>query len=449
MRRPWFVTILAVAIALLPGCRTNQDVGSVVRDFFQEVNKGNLETAKSRFLARALINKIESPLLGGQNYLRDSFGGWINRIIRVDLENVRITGEAATVTAVIGNTSHGYWVGDVSLVKEDGREWKINRLGKFPELSLSERTTGTIKELKNDVAIYVFDRVSSFTEVPHVVDTYPSASPHLSVKYVDPDRQPTVAKEFGVRTYGTIVVAAGDRHVEARSDTEEGITDALVRMLKGPRTAYFIAGHGERKLDSADRYGFDRIIKQLGNDNYQTQSLMLMQKMAIPPGCTMVVIAGPQNDYLSSEIDVLRKYVQGGGRAMIMLDVGVELPNLARLLSDWNVTARNDLVIDQNSAAQVFGTSPTMPLIVKYGTNPIVRQLSGRATLFPFSRSFEISREPRPGVTVDSICETSGNSYDVTDYNPTMKQVPFRPGKDLKGPLNVAVAGSVWGGGGR
>src|SRR5208283_4750359 len=155
--------------------------------------------------------------------------------------------------------------------------------------------------------------------------------------------------------------------MEAQGDSEEGITNALVRVLKGQRTACFIGSHGQRNLDSTERDGYDHLKKQLGDENYKTQVLPLMQKPEIPADCTMVVIAGPQDDYLPPEIDAINKYLQGGGRAFVMLDAGVELPNLAKLMSDWGVTVRNDLVIDENPVAQIFGTEPYMPLIVKYG----------------------------------------------------------------------------------
>ncbi|MGA3164659.1 MAG: Gldg family protein [Terriglobia bacterium] len=326
--------------------------------------------------------------------------------------------------------------------------WFVNRhdtrwdMTPNKKYSLSEQTRKLLKELNRDVTIYVFDRRDSFGERRDLLDMYASATHRLSVKYVDPNHEPTLAKEYGVRT-ATTVVAAGDRHMEAQGDTEEGITNALVRVLKGQRSICFIQGHGERNLDGSDREGYDHFKKQLGNENYQTESVLLMQKMAIPADCTLTVIAGPQNDYLAPEVDVLRKYLAGGGRALLMLDAGAELPNLAKLLSEWNVTARNDLVIDMNPVAQIFGTSPAMPLIVKYGASPIVTPLTNRATLFPLSRSFEVAKESKPGVSVDSLCETSADSYDVTDFNPKMEKVAFRPGKDMKGPLVVAVAGTI------
>jgi ABC-type uncharacterized transport system involved in gliding motility auxiliary subunit len=329
-------------------------------------------------------------------------------------------------------------------VNNHDQRWDMTPNKKY---SLSDQTRKLLKELNRDVTVYAFDRERSFGERRDVLGMYASASNRVKVKYVDPDRQPALAKEFGVRSYGTVVVSAGDRHMEAQGDGEEGITNALVRVLKGQRTACFIQTHGERNLDGTERDGYDHFKKQLGNENYQTETLPFLQKMEIPKDCTMAVIAGPQNDYLPPEIDVIHKYLQDGGRAFIMLDAGVELPNLTKLLGDWGVTARNDLVIDENPVAQIFGTEPYMPLIVKYGSNPIVQPLNGRATLFPLSRSFEVGKDSKPGVSADSLCDTSADSYDVIDWNPKIKEIQFHPGKDQKGPLSVAVAGSISGGG--
>lgn len=329
-------------------------------------------------------------------------------------------------------------------VNNHDQRWDMTPNKKY---SLSDQTHKILKGLNRDVTIYAFDQERNFAERRDVLGMYASASNRLKVKYVDPNRQPALAKEYSVRSYGTIVVSAGDRHMEAQGDGEEGITNALVRVLKGQRMACFIQTHGERNLDNTERDGYDRFKKQLGDENYQTEALPFLQKMEIPKDCTMAIIAGPQNDYLPPEIDVIRKYLQDGGRALIMLDAGVELPNLTKLLSDFGVTARNDLVIDENPVAQIFGTEPYMPLIVKYGANPIAQPLNGRATLFPLSRSFEVGKDSKPGVSADSLCDTSSDSYDVSDWNPKIKEIQFHAGKDVKGPLSVAVTGSISGGG--
>ena len=320
------------------------------------------------------------------------------------------------------------------------KRWDLTKEQNF---SLSPQTVKLVKGLTQDVTIYVFDQNQHFQQEGDVLNLYSEASHRVNVRYVDPNRDPGLAHQFGVRSYGTIVVAAGEKHFEAQSTDEQGVTNALIRVLKGQSVIYFIQGHGEHDPSGTESDGYSDVKKALESENDKVDTLTLLQTMAIPPDATAVVIAGPQHDYLPQEVDVLQKYLSGGGRVMLFLDPGVELQNLAKLTSDYNFTVQNDLVIDQNPVAQLFGTSPAMPLIVKYGSNPIAQPLSGRATLFPLTRSFELGKETKPGVTADSLCETSGESFDVTDFNPKMQKVEFRPGKDLKGPLTVAVAGTV------
>ena len=320
--------------------------------------------------------------------------------------------------------------------------WDLTPTKKY---SLSPQSTKLLKGLDRDVTFYVFDRPSGFRERRDILNLYSSATHRVSVRYVDPNRDPSLAKQFAVRTYGTIVVAAGDRHFEAPSATEEGISNALIRVLKGQSIVYFVQGHGERNLDGSDRDGYEKVKKELENENNQVKPLVLLQKLEIPSDCTILIIAGPRNDYLPQEIDTIKKYLNGGGRVMFLLDPGVELPNLAKLLEERNVTVRNDLVIDENPIAQVFGASPSMPLIIKYGSSPIVEPLQRTATLFPLSRSFSIGKDYKAGVTADSLCETSSDSFSVTDFTPKMRQVAYRPGKDIKGPLVVAVSAALSG----
>ena len=327
-------------------------------------------------------------------------------------------------------------------VDRHNRRWDLTPNQSY---SLSPQTTKVLKELKNDLTIYVFDRESGFRGRRDLLDNYSALTPRVTVRYVDPDRQPSLAGQFGIRNYGTVVVAGGDRHFEAQSSTEEGLTNAIVRLLKGQKTVYFIQGHGERDVDSSDRAGYGRVKKQLENENRQVKTLVLLQKMEVPADCSLLVIAGPRNDFLAQEVETIKKYLTGGGRALFLLDPGMELTNLAKLLADWNVTLRNDLAIDENPVAQLVGASPSMPLILKYGSSPIVQPLARTATLFPLTRSFEVGKEYKAGVSAESLCETSPDSFGVADFDPKVREVRYRAGKDTKGPLSVAVAGTIAG----
>jgi ABC-type uncharacterized transport system involved in gliding motility auxiliary subunit len=350
------------------------------------------------------------------------------------LEGANVAVYTLVVIAILGLAN---W-----FVSRHGQTWDLTPNKKY---SLAPQTMKLLKDLNQDVTIYVFDRERSFGQRGDLLNMFASASQRLNVRYVDVDRQPSLARQFAVRSYGTIVVAAGDRHFEAQSDTEEGISNALIRLFKGQRTACFLEGHGEHDLENSERFGYSRVKKEFENESYQTKTVTLMQKMEIPSDCSMVIVAGPKSDYLPQEVDTIRKYVSGGGRALFMLDPAVDLSELSKLLAGWNVTVRNDLVIDENPVAQFFGTEPTMPLILKYGSSPIVQPIARQASLFPFTRSFSVGKEYKAGVTTDSFCETSEASFGVADFNPKMRQVSFRAGKDVKGPLTVAVSGTLSG----
>jgi ABC-type uncharacterized transport system involved in gliding motility auxiliary subunit len=314
------------------------------------------------------------------------------------------------------------------------------------EYSLSPQSIKILKGLKQNVTIYAFDRKDAFSRRRDLLGEYENASHHVAVRYVDPDRQPALAKQYGIQSYGTIEVVSGTRHFQAQTTNEEGVTNALIRVLMGEKTIYFMDGHGERSIDDTGREGFQNLKNELNNESYEVKTLMLLQKNEIPANCEVLVIAGPKHDYLPAEIETISKFIEGGGRVLFMLDAGVKLPNLNKMLAGWGVTVRDDLVVDLNPVARLFGTSPVMPLIIKYGSNPIVEPMQRTATLFPLSRSIDISKDAKGGMPPEMLCQTSDDSFGVEGFKPSMQQISSqpRPG-DIKGPLTVAVADTVSG----
>lgn len=311
------------------------------------------------------------------------------------------------------------------------------------EYSLSPQSLKILKGLKQNVTIYAFDRKEAFSRRRDLLGEYESASNRVAVHYVDPDRQPELAKQFGIQSYGTVEVVSGARHFQAQNTDEEGVTNALIRVLMGEKTIYFMDGHGERSISDTGRDGFQSLKSELNNESYQVKALTLLQKNEIPANCEVLVIAGPKHDYLPPEIQTISNYIQGGGRVLFMLDPGVKLPNLNKMLAGWGVTLRDDLVVDLNPVARLFGTTPVMPLIIKYGSNPIVEPLQRTATLFPLSRSLEISKDAK-GAPPEMLCQTSDDSFGVEGFNPSMQQISSRPRPgDAKGPLTVAVSDTI------
>src|SRR6516162_3525494 len=98
--------------------------------------------------------------------------------------------------------------------------------------SLSEQTAKVVKGLKQDATITYFNRSTRFREGQDLLDEYKNLSPKVHVRYIDPEKDPQLAREVGIRNFeNAAVVQVGAKKEEAKSMTEEGITGAFIRTL--------------------------------------------------------------------------------------------------------------------------------------------------------------------------------------------------------------------------
>jgi ABC-type uncharacterized transport system involved in gliding motility auxiliary subunit len=313
--------------------------------------------------------------------------------------------------------------------------------------SLSDQTAKVVKGLKQDAKITYFNQTTRFREGKDLLDQYASLSPKVKVEYVDPDKNPQVAREAGIRNLGTAVVQIGDRKEEAKSLSEEGVTGAFIRDLKGnTRIVCFVSGSGEHQIDSTERDGLSRFKELLGKDNYEAKTVDLLQKAEVPPDCTTLVIAGPTRNYEQPEVDAIKKYVQGGGRALLMVDPPLKLGRteiadndaLTNLIQSWGVTLNKNLILDLNPIGQIAGLGPQVALVSNYGSQPIVSDMKGTATGFPLARSMEIKNTDK--TNVEKLFDSSDSS--LATSNLSSAAVDIRDPKNKKGPLTIGAAGT-------
>jgi ABC-type uncharacterized transport system involved in gliding motility auxiliary subunit len=331
--------------------------------------------------------------------------------------------------------------------------WLSNRHNKSYDsttnkrFSLSDQTIKVVRGLQKDARISYYDRTSQFGAARDLLDRYDNLSTRLTVAYVDPDKKPQVAKAEGIRTYGTIFVEANAKKEEAKSLSEEEVTGALIRALKGgQRTVCAVSGSGEYGLEDSERTGYSNFKDLLERNNYKTQTISLLEKPEVPKDCTILIVGGPRFDYVEPSVKAIQSYVESGGRALIMLGPPLKLGRedvsenaaLVKVLEGWGVTLNKDLVLDTSGIGQLFGLGPEMPLVTTYESHPIVREMRGVASALPLVRSLEVKSADK--VTVDKLFSTSSNSYATS--NLSSSAISINPNRDKKGPLTLAAAGS-------
>jgi ABC-type uncharacterized transport system involved in gliding motility auxiliary subunit len=313
--------------------------------------------------------------------------------------------------------------------------------------SLSDQTAKIVKGLKQNATITYFNQSTRFRDGKDLLEQYANLSPKVQVKYVDPDKDPQLAREAGIRSLGTAVVQVGDKKEEAKSMTEEGITGAFIRDLKSKtRTVWFTSGSGEHQLDDSNREGLSHFKELLAKDNYETKSVDLLTKAEVPGDCTALVIAGPTKNYEQPEVNAIKNYVENGGRAFFMLDPPLKIGHeeiadndaLTSLLQGWGVTLDKDLILDLNPLGQIAGLGPQVALVTHYESQPIVEQLRGTATGFPLARSLDVKNTDK--TSVQKLFDSSSTS--LATSNLSSPAVNVNDPKNKKGPLTMAAAGT-------
>jgi ABC-type uncharacterized transport system involved in gliding motility auxiliary subunit len=314
--------------------------------------------------------------------------------------------------------------------------------------SLSEETQKIVKGLRQPATITYFNQSTRFGQGRDLLEEYSALSSNIHIAYTDPDKDPVATRAAGINTVPTVTVAIGD-HIEKATDiSEEGITGAFIRDIKGnTRTVCFVTGSGEHQIDDNSRDGLSQLKQVLTRDSYQTQSIDLITQASVPASCTAVVVSGPNHDYQQPEVSALKTYIENGGRGFFMLDPPLQMgpssisPNeaLTAVLQSWGVTVEKDLVLDLNPIGQIAGLGPQEPLVTSYSTSqPIVANMRGIATAFPLTRSLTVGTTPKGNV--DPLFSSSASSF--ATMNLGSPKVSASDPNNKKGPLVLAAAGT-------
>lgn len=331
--------------------------------------------------------------------------------------------------------------------------WLANRYNKSYDstsnkrFTLSDQTKKIVQDLKSDATITYFDQASRFDSARDTLARYKNLSPKIRVDYIDYDKNPTKARAYGLKTAGTAYVELNGKREEVTSITEEGITGAFLRAIKGrARTVCFVQGSNEAGLDESGRNGLSQLKESLEKENYATKAVRLVEQPEVPKDCTVLAVVGPQFDYPEPEVNAIKAYVENGGRALLLLDPPLkagrtetgENPGLAKVLTSWGVTLDNDLVLDPNPIGQIAGLGPEVPIVTTYESHPIVADLKRTVTAFPLARSLDTKSADK--AKVEKLFSSGPSSVATTSL--AAQSVSMDDPKNKKGPFTLGAAGT-------
>jgi ABC-type uncharacterized transport system involved in gliding motility auxiliary subunit len=325
------------------------------------------------------------------------------------------------------------------------RHTKRFDLTKGQRYSLSDQTRKVLATLPGEVKITYFQRTRDMGPGQDRLKEYEALTDKLKVDFVDPVKSPAKAQAYDVRgPWPILVVERGEKRERVSSDSEEDITNALIKVTReGKKTVCMIEGEGERSPDDTSERGLSGAKTALTKSLYEVKSVFLLREREVPKDCTVAVVAGPEKDLQPEATAALHDYVEHGGKLLVMVEPPFKeaYPDLTGLLEGWDIEPGKDVVVDVSGMGQLFGASELAPLVVDYPSHPITKDFR-LMTIFGGARSMEAGKKAPEGVTAQDLAKTSAQSWAETDVK-LKGRVAFDEGRDRRGPISLAVAATI------
>ena len=307
---------------------------------------------------------------------------------------------------------------------------------------MSEQTKKLLVGLQADLTLtYVQRNASAVATARDLLREYQAASPRVKLEFVDPMKEPGKARALDVAQLPTIVVGLGDRREKVLSDSEEEITNAVLKLTRNvKKTVCFATGEGQRDIDDPSEHGYSGVRSAITKSQYEVKKVVLLQEQKVPEDCTVLVVAGPERDLLPEAAGYIKSYVRAGGKAMLMTDPPQKAasPNYESVFTEFGVTPGADVVVDASGIGQLFGTGPFMPIVTDYPFHEINKDLKGTMSAFDMARSMTPITPAPGGIVVTELAKTSSRSWGESDT--TLKEPIEFSDRDARGPINLAAA---------
>jgi ABC-type uncharacterized transport system involved in gliding motility auxiliary subunit len=318
-------------------------------------------------------------------------------------------------------------------------------LTKNKAFTLADETVRTVKGLEQKVEVLAFYGDENKAQYEDLLKRVKRVNPaDFDYRFVNLNREPLLAQQYGVHSLGTSVLVAGDQTETVSGAREEDLLNGLVKLGSGAKKElYFLAGHQERAIDDSSATGVSGLKQGLESSSFDVRPLNLGTTAdgKVPSDAAALVVAGPRTDLLAPELQALTQYLAQGGRLLVAVDPRVPVPGLTAWLAKAGVILGQDIVIDINPFSQLYGASPLAPIIQAFDpqhaiTKDLLEQ-HGQA-IFPQTRSLALAAKLPDGAVGTALAKTLPSAFGWTGKG---TRAPSRAGAgDNKGPVALMVS---------
>jgi ABC-type uncharacterized transport system involved in gliding motility auxiliary subunit len=314
--------------------------------------------------------------------------------------------------------------------------------------TLGDKTRSILRSLDKPVQLAAFlpagDR--NHGGLDDLLSRYAALSRNLTYRFIDPEKDPQVADQFGVTRLGILAARSGAEKAQSSGGATgvfgEGEITSLILTVAHPggKRLYALTGHGEPEVSDLETAGgLGGVVAALHEDNVEIHPLLLATAEAVPDDAAAVILAGPVKPLIPHEQDALRAYLARGGRLFAMIDPGRDV-GLTPMLADYRLVLDDDMIVDQEEIAFLGARLGLDPIVEEFPPHPITKGFKQRIRLSQ-ARSITIKVEGGlPGVVAQPLARTRASAWGEARWKDALATGRVaKDDEDASGPLLVAA----------
>ncbi len=302
--------------------------------------------------------------------------------------------------------------------------------------TLSKASTVLLGRLKDPVFItsYATEDDNIRRSVTSIIKRYQRHKPDLTLNFINPDLVPDEIRTLGITLNGELLIKYQGRQETLKNISEQNITNVLQRLARsGERWLTFLDGHGERKAQGTANHDLGNWVQHLETKGFKTQTHTLAQNPQLPDNSSVLILAGPQVNFLPGEVKLIKQYVTDGGNLLWLSDPG-DLHGLMPLARTLGISFETGTIVDPTT--QMLGLNdPRFALVAEYPNHEITKNIEA-LTLYPQAVGLKLI--PPPGWTSHNLLRTESRSWSETGK--IAGSIQFNKGSDVLGPFTLGVA---------
>jgi ABC-type uncharacterized transport system involved in gliding motility auxiliary subunit len=272
------------------------------------------------------------------------------------------------------------------------RRYDLTAAGRF---TLAPQTVKVIQGFKEPVkALGFFPEDIQYENAKRMtqdlLEEYQFFNKNFSFRFIDPETQPALTRQYRVRQYGTVVFISGAKQKAVLTPSEQNFTGALLEISGAQaKKIYFLTGNGERDISSNDQDGYSAAGRGLIRDLYQVQTLNLTLDKAIPADCAVLIMAGTKKVLPPEVLKTINTFLEKHGKLLILID-----PNppeeVKEILSTWGLKVKEGRVTDPGA---YVAPDMTVPAVFKNQYPPLVITSGLDTTYYPEAAAFDLTND--------------------------------------------------------